>query len=54
MRSQVPTAHQPGPNRLRALELLEQGLTVREIARLLDLSTARIYQFIAMEKEKAS
>lgn len=36
----------PTDTRERVQDLLAKGLTVREVARILDLSTQRIYQII--------
>lgn len=54
MDTNTDTHNAPGPNRIRALEMLAEGKSVREVARVLDLSLTRVYQFINEQKEAAS
>lgn len=54
MDTNTDTHNAPGPNRIAALEMLAAGKSVREVARTLDLSLTRIYQFINEQKEAAS
>lgn len=45
--------HQLSPKRQEALDLQAKGLSVRQIAGLLNLSTQRVYRFLAEAKEEA-
>jgi DNA-binding NarL/FixJ family response regulator len=50
--STTPTEASLGPRRRRVLELRREGQSVRAIARELEMSTQRVYQHMAILRER--